>query len=135
MAQGYTDAIDTVAKFLKDMKLVLQHEDFSIDSDFYLLQDGKAGSTGYKNKMTMLELEYDRIDVYNTLVSLTETDYCETVPDLQYPSQLPLVVFSKMISSKDVYIKISVIDKHNKKVFVLSFHFAEYPVIKPYSEK
>ena len=135
MAQGYTDTIETVEQFLNDMKLILRKWNFSIDNDFYLLQDGKAGSTGYKNKMTMVALGYDRNDIYNTLISLTEFDYCETVPDLQYPSQPPLFVFSKAIDLKDVYIKVNVLDQNNKKVFVLSFHFAEHPVKKPYTKQ
>jgi len=85
MAQGYTDTVEIVEQFLKDMKQILHKENFCIDNDFYLLLDGKAGSTGYKNKMTMIVLGYDRKDIYNTLISLTESDYCETVPDLQYP--------------------------------------------------
>ena len=103
MSQGYTEKIETVEQFLRETKQILCKEDFDIDNDFYILQDGKAGSTGYKNKMTMIALEYDRKDICNAIISLTELDYCETVPDLQYPSQPPLFVFSKVIDSKDIY--------------------------------
>ena len=134
MAQGYTDTIEAIEQFLKDMKQILLKGNFSIDYDLYILQDGKAGSTGYKNRMTMVALGYDRKDICNTLISLSESDYCETVPDLQYPSQPPLLVFSKVIDSKDVYIKVNVLEQKDKKVFVLSFHFAEHPVEKPYAK-
>ena len=133
MAQGYIDITETVEQFLKDMRQILHKGNFCIDNDFYLLQDGKVGSTGYKNRLTMVTLGYDRKDIRNTLISLTESDYCETVPDFQYPSQPPLFVFSKTIDFKDVYIKVNVTNQKGRKVFVLSFHFAEHPVKKPYS--
>jgi len=132
MAQGYTDIIEKVEQFLKDMKQILLKGNFSIDNDFYLLLDGKAGSTGYKNKMTIVALEFDREDICNMLTSLSVSDYCETVPDLQYTLQPPLFVFSKAIDSRDIYIKVNLLDQKDRKVFVLSFHFAEFPVKKPY---
>ena len=134
MAQGYVDTVETVEQFLKDIKQILLQEDFCIDSDFYLLREGKIGSTGYKNNMTIIALDYDREDICDTLISLTVSDYCETVPDLQYPSQAPLLIFSKVIDSKEVYIKVNVSHQEDRKVFVLSFHFAERPVKKPYSK-
>jgi len=82
----------------------------------------------------MVALGYDRSDIFDTLITLAECDYCETVPDLQYLTQPPLLVFSKAIDSKDVYIKVTILEQKDRKVFVLSFHFAEHPVKKPYSE-
>ena len=133
MALGYIDTIEAVNSFLKDMKLILRKDGFSVDNDFYLLLDGKAGTTGYKNKMTMFALGYDRHDICNALLSLEVNDYCETVPDMQYPTQPHLQVFSIAIDAKDVYIKVNLQSHNDRKVFVLSFHFAEYPVSKPYA--
>ena len=52
---------------------------------------------------------------------------------MQYPSQPPLYVFSKAIDSMEVYIKVTVLNQKDRKVFALSFHLAEHPVRKPYT--
>jgi hypothetical protein len=133
MADGFTESIEAVTQFLRDLKQILHREDFNIETDFYILQGDNPGSTGYKNKMTIVELGYDSKDVCDILAALAKSDYCETVPDKQYSDGAPLRVFGKTIGSRDVYIKISILTYGARRVFTLSFHFAEYPLRKPYS--
>jgi hypothetical protein len=133
MAGGYIESIEAVIAFLKDLKQILCKEEFDIDVDFILVQGDNPNTTGYKNKMTLAAIGYDRKDIYDVLMSLTECDYCETLPDMQYPLGPPLWIFSKEVDSKDIYIKISISSQKDRRVFILSFHFAEHPVRKAYS--
>ena len=131
MANGSIESFETVEIFLDEMKKILSSEKFNIDDDFFLIQGVKVGSTGYKNTSTMLALGYDRSDICETLRSLEVYDYCETLPDEQYPLQ-SLQVFSKTISELEIYIKINIVDRDKSRVFILSFHFADYPMKKAY---
>ena len=134
MAEGYIDSVEKVSEFLSKMKSVLCSKDFDLDKDFDVLLGSEEGTTGYKNAATMVELEFDKKDVCDVLVSLTEKDYCETVPDRKDPSLPPLYVFGNLINTKEMYIKVKIRDRASKQVFCLSFHFAEFPIKHPYSK-
>ena len=133
MAKGYIESIEKVSEFLAKMKSVLCSESFDLDTDFDILTGNAEGTTSYKNTTAMLALNYDKKDVCNVLVSLTEKDYCETVPDRKDPALPPLYVFGSIIDTKEMYIKVKIRDRASKQVFCLSFHFAEFPIKHPYS--
>jgi len=134
MSNGYIESLENVNSFLLEMKQALCAEGFSFVADFDVLQSGPLNSTGYKNKTTMAKLHYDNKDVYNILLSLTEEDYSETVPDIKNTSNPPLHVFGREIDSREVYIKTKIRKRKRNQVFSLSFHFAEHPIKKPYSK-
>lgn len=65
------------------------------------------------------------------LIKLTKRNYIETLEDLDFPDRSKLRVFGKMYDA-DVYIKFRA-ELLSKKayganmIFVLSFHYAQYP--------
>jgi len=65
------------------------------------------------------------------LIKLTKRDYIETLVDIDYPERSELRVFGKKYDA-DVYIKFraELISKQvygGNMIFVLSFHYAQYP--------
>lgn len=133
MANGYVESAGKVDEYLKELKRILCSENFDLDTDIDILFGVVEGSTGYKNAKTIQELGYNKSDIRNTLLSLTVNDYSETLPDTSNSNLPPLYVFNKMISVKEVYIKLKIRDREKQQVFCLSFHFAQYPMLKPYS--
>lgn len=81
----------------------------------------------YTTANTMLELDFDRKDVWHQLISLDISEYLETFIDDKDPSWPPFFAFAKSIKNRDVYIKAKIRDRLNGKVFCVSFHFARHP--------
>ena len=133
MANGYVETFEIVEKYLKELKSILCSESFTYTNDMDVLLSTVPESTGYKNSDTMDKLKYTKSDIYNTLLSLTVNDYSETLADTKGSTLPPLYVFGKTINTKEVYIKVKIRDKVKNKIFCLAFHFAKFPIIKPYS--
>lgn len=69
------------------------------------------------------------------LLKLKPENYIETIKDSMYPNRSDMRVFGLEYFSGDVYTKIRVelLDSNssnNHTVFVMSFHFAEWPINK-----
>ena len=136
MAHGYIEPVENIKSFINEIKQIIRSEDFVIETDFIIIRSSTPGTTGHKNTTTLTSLKYNEIDIINVLRTLTEHNYCETVPDLQYPTGPPFYIFSKAINKKDIYIKINILtNNNNKRVFTLAFHFAEHKMIKPYHDR
>ena len=120
---------EDVEAFLHDLISVLNSPDFNIDTDLDILPKKKAESPidPYTTANTMLELDFDRKDVWHHLISLDISEYLETFIDDKDPSWPPFFAFAKSIKNRDVYIKAKIRDRVNGKVFCVSFHFARHP--------
>ena len=89
----------------------------------------------YTNKYTVAELfpnEAPEKALKRELKKLSVREYIDTVKDNDYPDRSEMRVFGRVYpESKEVYIKIRVelmkLDCDHE-VFVMSFHFAEYPL-------
>jgi len=84
---------------------------------------------------TLLELDFDKEDIWQHLLSLNLSCYIETIVDDKDKMLPHFFAFAKTIKCRDVYIKVKIRDKLNGKVFCVSFHFARYPIPKvlPYA--
>lgn len=131
-----SDRADVVT-FLTDLKAILNSEEFNIDTDLDILLKKRLESPidPFTTGNTMLELEFDRHDVFTQLLSLDLSEYIETFIDNINPSLPPFYTFGRVISNRDIYIKLKIKDKANHKVFCVSFHFARYPLTtnRPYA--
>jgi len=134
MALGYIEPLENVISFINEMKSIICRDDFIAKTDFLIIRSSTPGTTGHKNTMTLTSLKLNEMDVINVLKALTEHNYCETVPDLQYPTGPPFYIFNTTVNKKDIYIKINILTHNNKRVFTLAFHFAEYKMDKPYQD-
>ena len=81
----------------------------------------------YTTANTLLELEFDKNDITNQLLSLDITEYMETFIDDKDNALPPFFAFAKLIKNRDVYVKAKIRDRENCKVFCVSFHFARFP--------
>lgn len=120
---------EDVEAFLHDLIGVLSSAEFDIDSDLDILLKKKKESPldPYTTANTLLELDFDRKDVWHHLISLDVSNYYETFIDDRDPSWPPFFAFAKSIKNRDVYIKAKIRDRANGKVFCVSFHFARFP--------
>jgi len=118
-----------VETFLRDLIGVLNDPDFDIDRDLDILpkKRGESPIDPCTTANTMLELDFDRQDVWHELISLNVSEYLETFIDDINPTWPPFFAFAKSIRNRDVYIKAKIRDRVNRKVFCVSFHFARYP--------
>ena len=134
MADDYVESIENVNAFLKEMKQILCREDFKMSLDLDIMMSLKHGTTGYKNHQTLENLDYDENNVRDELLLLTSSDYCATLPDRVDTTIPPFYLFNKSVNTKDIYIKMKIRDKTRRQVFIMSFHFPEFPLTKPYSK-
>lgn len=126
---------DTVVKqFIDDMKSVLKSKNFNCERDLDVLLSKKTDSTnaGYTTLETMAVLGYGKEDICKELLTLSVADYTYTVVDNLNSSLPKFYAFGKHIQIREVYIKVKIRDIANHKLFCVSFHFAKYPITKPY---
>lgn len=84
-----------------------------------------------KNKITLLELDFDIQKVRRVLENLETKDYVEGPTEDTLYRISPMWIFGKEIKGREVYIKISM-GNENDKVLCISFHFAEFILIFPF---
>ena len=122
-----------VIAFLKDLKELLDREDFDIDSDFILIKKRKTNDEEHSTPYTLLDLDYDMWDVISQLRELTVAEYSETKIDKDDLNPPLLFVFGKEIDRRLVYIKVKIKGAQNKHVLCVSFHYAKNPMVFPYA--
>lgn len=125
MANGYIAKKGNVEIFLTDMKNILKDPKAEIvidprDNDEYI----------YSTKYCLTELGYQREDVIQTLLKLKLTDYVESCKDTRNPKSNEFYIFGTNIEDKEIYIKVKISSYTNKIVLCMSFHFAEFPLVK-----
>ena len=125
---------EEVSAFLVDLREVLCDARFNAYTDLDIInrKKGESPDDMYTTQNTMADLGYDRFDVVDRLLELKATDYSETVLDINNSDGSPFFVFGKIIG-REVYIKVKIRDKERCKVFCISFHYARYPINKPYA--
>lgn len=129
MGQKIISSEEEVKNFIIELKEILSDSDFNVDSDLDILLKKKSElpTDPYTTANTLLELDFDRHDVFNQLLSLQISNYMETLIDDLNNSLPPFYAFAKVIKNKDVYIKVKIRDGQRRKIFCISFHFARYP--------
>lgn len=121
-----------VNKFISQLKLLLNDTNFDIDTNLIIINKKKTPEKEmFSTPYTLLDLEYDNLDIVDRLKELTLQNYTETLYDNQDDNPPHLFVFGKYINNKQVYIKLKIKDVH-RKVLCLSFHYAEFPMKFPY---
>ena len=83
----------------------------------------------FTNRYTVVDLfpDEDPVDALKReLLTLGAENYIETVKDTRFPHKSEMRVFGKRYGA-DVYIKFRVDMINGNIVFVMSFHYAEYP--------
>ena len=125
---------ETVSAFLQELHHVMRSEEFEYQRDLDILLRKKTDpdNPGFTTAETLVELGYGNRDVYEELLSLTVRDYYETEIDISRPGAPMFYVFGKEIGAREVYIKVKIRDRAGGKIFCVSFHFARYPMAKPY---
>ena len=126
-----------VEAFLADLKEVLIHPMFDVAMDLDILSKKKLESPTdlFTTVNTMLALDFDRYDIKSQLLGLDLSDYLEIFIDNLDNRLPPFFAFGKAIKNREVYIKVKIRDRKNRKVFCVSFHFARFPlpIQKPYT--
>ena len=82
-----------------------------------------------KNEETRISLGYTVKNIQQELATLTIENYCSgPEKNDEFPGQV--MVFGKIISGKEIYIKLAVTDKtgENNTAVCISFHFADFPM-------
>lgn len=121
-----------VVAFLKELKDILNKENFNIDSDFTLIKKKKHDEE-HSTPYTLLDLDYDVWDVVERLKELTLAEYSETKIDKDDLNPPELFVFGKNINRKLVYIKLKIKGNHKRRVLCVSFHYARESMNFPYA--
>lgn len=123
-----------VITFLRELKTLLEKEDFNVDIDLTLIQKNKKGDNiYYSTPYTLVDLEYDVVDVVDRLKELKLEEYSETKIDRDDSHPPLLFVFGKNINNRLVYIKLKIKEKHKKHVVCVSFHYAKEKMTFPYT--
>ena len=129
------ESLNDVTTFLRELKMVLCSEGFDCERDLDVLRSKKTdmNNAGYTTIETMEALGYTKQNICDEMLSLTEKDYYETVIDDIDPALPKFYAFGKTIQTREVFIKIKIRDRLKNKIFCVSFHFAKYPMTKPYA--
>lgn len=122
----YLTSEKEVKDFLTILHSILEDKDFNIENNLYFI-------VSYKNKSTLIDLEYDVYDVVECLKKLTVREYSHTLLDQGDNNPPLLYVFGQYINGRCVYIKMKIKGEDNKKVLCLSFHYAEWEMNFPYA--
>ena len=86
----------------------------------------ERGNEQYSTPYTLLELEYNDVDVVERLKELTIKEYSETIVDKDDVDPPLLFVFGKNINHKQVFIKLKIKGEQKRYVLCVSFHYAEH---------
>ena len=122
-----------VQKILDRMNDILSSPYFNIESNLQVIVSRKDGEDIiYSTKYTLADLEFDLDDVVAVLKTLETEDFSHVLLDKGNLDPPYMLVFSKIIQSKEVYIKIKVRDS-KEQVVCISFHYAKHPLNKPYA--
>ena len=70
-----------VVAFLEELKGLLGKDDFNIDSDILLIKKRKPKDEAHSTPYTLLDLDYDILDVVERLKELSVAEYSETKID------------------------------------------------------
>ena len=122
-----------VVAFLEELKGLLGKDDFNIDSDILLIKKRKPKDEAHSTPYTLLDLDYDILDVVERLKELSVAEYSETKIDKDDLNPPLLFVFGKDINNKLVYIKLKIKGEQQKRVLCVSFHYAKEPMAFPYA--
>lgn len=123
-----------VIAFLDELKMLLEKEDFNINTDFVLIRKAKQGDDQkYSTPYTLLDFDYDVEDVVERLKELTVEEYSETKIDKDDTNPLLLFVFGKRIDKKLVYVKLKIKQEQQRYVLCVSFHYAKDKMTFPYA--
>ena len=122
-----------VVAFLEELKGLLGKDDFNIDSDILLIKKRKPKDEAHSTPYTLLDLDYDILDVVERLKELSVAEYSETKIDKDDLNPPLLFVFGKDINNKLVYIKLKIKGEQQKRVLCVSFHYAKEPMTFPYA--
>lgn len=120
-----------VTVFLKELKEILNAEEFNIDKNLMIVKS-KKDIMEYLTGYLMVDLEYDASDIVERLKELTIDEYSETLIDKDDDNPPLLFVFGKDINSRLVYIKLKIKGEESKRILCLSFHYARYDMVFPY---
>lgn len=120
---------ETCSKMATETEIELFLKDFKFKLDFWgLLFQNRLNK---KNFQTLTDLELNVEDVKKELRALGVANYSEgPLPDKLY-NGAPMWVFGKMVSKREIYIKITM-GQPNDKVICISFHFPEHAMTYPY---
>lgn len=131
---GFISKKKEVIAFLNLLKVLLEKEEFDIDTDITLIRKKKKGEDEkFSTPYTMLDLDYDTDDVVNRLKELTLAEYSETKIDKNDLNPPLLFVFGKYINNKLVYVKLKVKGDQQRYVLCVSFHYAKEDMEFPYA--
>ncbi len=123
-----------VIDFLNELHTVINSESFNIEKDFTLIKKKKKKEKEqFSTLYTLLDLDYDAIDVIERLKDLVIEDYSETLIDKDNIEPPLLFVFGKDINNRQIYIKLKMKEKQTKHVLCVSFHYAEEKMLFPYA--
>jgi len=87
-----------------------------------------------KNQQALHDLEITPLKRKDIILNITPEDYCEGPLDEKMRGILPMWIFGKTVSQKEVYIKISLGTENNNAVCI-SFHLSEHPLSYPLKDK
>lgn len=131
---GFISKKKEVIAFLNLLQVLLEKEEFDIDTDITLIRKKKKGEDEkFSTPYTMLDLNYDTDDVVNCLKELTLAEYSETKIDKNDLNPPLLFVFGKYINNKLVYVKLKVKGDQQRYVLCVSFHYAKEDMEFPYA--
>ena len=120
-----------VRKLLDELNKISYCEDFDIDNDLIIIFS-KKDKVEFSTQYTLVDLEYDRLDILDILRSLTVRNYSHTLLDRDDENPPILYVFGKFIENRLVYIKIKLKEEQKKMILCLSFHYAREDMYFPY---
>lgn len=121
-----------VKKFLDDLKAIINNVSFDSNDDLIIIKSSKD-EVQYSTRYTLLDLDYDTVDVVDRLKELTVSDYSETLIDKDDDKPPLLFVFGKDINNRQVYIKLKIKGENNRRILCLSFHYAKHKMKFPYA--
>lgn len=118
---------------MEQIQTMLQDDGFDVDTDLVLIRKKKKmEKEKFSTPYTLLDLDYDVLDIAERLKELKVEEYSETLFDKDDTNPPLLFVFGKNINSKQVYIKLKIKGNESKHILCVSFHYAEKEMTFPY---
>ena len=122
-----------VVSFLDELHELLTSIDFDMNTDITLISKKKLYDDKHSTPYTLLDLDYDVLDVVERLKELKVKEYSETKIDRDDLEPPLLFVFGKIINGKLVYIKLKIKGNQKRRIICVSFHYVKNTMNFPYA--
>ena len=119
---GWEESIEDVSHFIKKIRTFLASDGCQLD--IQRSRRGEAPLEPNSTNNTISDLDFSTEDIKNEVLSLTISNYVNTVKDKEREKNQYYRIFTKKINNRDIYIKLKIYNLN--RIHLMSFHYANW---------